>query len=50
MSVGDGSQLAVLASADCDIRQIGYEMAVLVERVGSEVQALPTSAVRQPIT
>ena len=31
-SVGDGSRLALLASADCDIRQIGYEMAVLVER------------------
>ncbi|QTJ64396.1 roadblock/LC7 domain-containing protein [Rhodococcus sp. ZPP] len=30
-SVGDGSQLAVLASADCDIRQVGYEMAVLVD-------------------
>ncbi len=43
MSVGDGSQLAVLAGADCDIHQIGYEMAVLVERVGSEVQARPRS-------
>lgn len=50
MSVGDGSQLAVLASADCDIRQIGYEMALLVERVGSEVQALPSTAVRQANT
>lgn len=32
MSVGDGSQLAVLAVADCDSRQVGYEMALLVER------------------
>ena len=49
MSVGDGSQLAVAASADCDIRQVGYEMAVLVERVGSEVEALPTTSVRSPM-
>ncbi|MFD7008032.1 roadblock/LC7 domain-containing protein [Rhodococcus jostii] len=51
MSVGDGSQLAVVAAADCDIRQVGYEMAVLVERVGSEVEALPTTAggVRSPM-
>ena len=48
MSVGDGSQLAVLAAAGCDIRQVGYEMAVLVERVGSEVQALPVTAGRSP--
>lgn len=47
MRVGDGSQLATLASTSCDIGQIGYEMAVLVERVGSVVQstrrAQPTS-------
>lgn len=48
MSVGDGSQLAVLAAAGCDIHQVGYEMAVLVERVGSEVQALPVTAGRSP--
>jgi len=39
MRVGDGSQLATLASASCDIGQIGYEMAVLVERVGAVVQS-----------
>ncbi|MDI9948019.1 MULTISPECIES: roadblock/LC7 domain-containing protein [Rhodococcus] len=43
MSVGDGSQLAVLAVADCDSRQVGYEMALLVERTVPEIQALPRS-------
>jgi predicted regulator of Ras-like GTPase activity (Roadblock/LC7/MglB family) len=43
MRVGDGSQLAVLAAADCEIRQVGYEMAVLVERVGSEIEVPLTS-------
>jgi uncharacterized protein len=33
MRVGDGSHLATLATTSCDIGQIGYEMAVLVERV-----------------
>lgn len=32
--ISDGSLLAVIASADADIGQVGYEMAVLVERVG----------------
>jgi len=34
MSISDGSCLAVLASRSCDIGQVGYEMALLVERVG----------------
>ena len=34
MSISDGSCLAVLASTDCDIGLIGYEMALLVQRVG----------------
>jgi uncharacterized protein len=38
MRVGDGSNLATLATASCDIGQIGYEMAILVERVGNVVQ------------
>lgn len=33
MRVGDGSNLATLATTGCDIGQIGYEMAMLVERV-----------------
>jgi predicted regulator of Ras-like GTPase activity (Roadblock/LC7/MglB family) len=39
MSVGDGSHLAVLTQESADIGQIGYEMALLVERVGLMVQA-----------
>ncbi|MDQ3151643.1 MAG: roadblock/LC7 domain-containing protein [Actinomycetota bacterium] len=34
MSISDGSCLAVLASTDCDIGLIGYEMTLLVDRVG----------------
>ena len=37
MRVGDGSNLATLATRSCDIGQIGYEMAILVERVGTVV-------------
>lgn len=39
MRVGDGSNLATLAARHCDIGQIGYEMAILVERVGAVVQS-----------
>lgn len=39
MRVGDGSHLATLAMPNCDIGQIGYEMAVLVEQVGNVVQS-----------
>ena len=34
MAISDGSSLAVLASADCDMGLVSYEMALLVERVG----------------
>jgi len=37
MSVSDGSCLAVLAAATCDIGLVGYEMTVLVERVGLQL-------------
>lgn len=43
MRVGDGSQLAALTTAECDIGQVGYEMALLVERVGTEIAATPRS-------
>lgn len=41
MGVGNGSYLATLASVSCDIGQVGYEMALLVDRVGKTVQATP---------
>jgi uncharacterized protein len=46
MSISDGSCLAVLASRTCDVGQVGYEMALLVERVG---QAL-TPPARQSVS
>ncbi len=33
--ISDGSCLAVVASAACDVGLVGYEMAVLVERAGA---------------
>jgi len=35
MAISDGSSLAVLAAADCDMGLVAFEMALLVERVGS---------------
>lgn len=32
--ISDGSSLAVVADATCDVGLVGYEMAVLVERAG----------------
>ena len=37
--VGDGSHLAALTGTDSDIGQVGYEMAVLVDRVGRVIDA-----------
>jgi uncharacterized protein len=34
MAISDGSCLAVLAAAACDVGVVGYQMAVLVTRVG----------------
>ena len=48
MRVGDGSHLATLAGASCDIGQIGYEMAILVERVGGVVQSSRRSVSHSP--
>jgi hypothetical protein len=44
MSVGNGSHLAVLAAAGCDIGLVGYEMTLLVDRVGRMVD----TPVRRP--
>jgi len=46
MRVGDGSNLATLATRSCDIGQVGYEMAVLVERVGTVIQSARRAARR----
>ena len=51
MSISDGSSLVVLASRNCDVGQIGYEMALLVDRVGQALaigrrQTVPSGAER----
>jgi predicted regulator of Ras-like GTPase activity (Roadblock/LC7/MglB family) len=35
MAIRDGAHLAVLSAAGSDLGQVGYEMALLVERVGA---------------
>ncbi|GAB2644768.1 roadblock/LC7 domain-containing protein [Nocardia goodfellowii] len=45
MSVGTASHLAVLATKQHDIGRIGYEMALLVDRVGTVIQATARSTV-----
>jgi len=37
MAISDGSWLAVLASPTSDIGLVGYEMTLLVERVGEHL-------------
>lgn len=37
MSIGDGSCLAALAAPSCDIGLVGYEMTLLVDRVGAQL-------------
>lgn len=52
MSISDGSSIVVLASRSCDVGQIGYEMALLVDRVGKALAparreaAVPSGAER----
>jgi predicted regulator of Ras-like GTPase activity (Roadblock/LC7/MglB family) len=46
MSISDGSSMAVLAARSCDVGQVGYEMALLVERVGAAL----SPAVREVVS
>jgi uncharacterized protein len=45
MSISDGSSMAVLAARSCDVGQVGYEMALLVERVGAALVPTPRETV-----
>jgi len=45
MSISDGSSMAVLAARSCDVGQVGYEMALLVERVGAALVPAPREVV-----
>ena len=44
MAIGDGSILTVLAAKDCDLGQVSYEMATLIDRSGAAL----TPDQRQP--
>jgi uncharacterized protein len=48
MSISDGSCMAVLAARSCDVGQVGYEMALLVERVGKALVPGRREAVGRP--
>ncbi|MFG2882763.1 roadblock/LC7 domain-containing protein [Streptomyces sp. NPDC048297] len=47
-AAGDGSCLAVLTAASCDIGLVAYEMARLVKRVGEHLRTAPRVAARPP--
>ncbi|QVQ52040.1 roadblock/LC7 domain-containing protein [Spiractinospora alimapuensis] len=44
MAISDGSSLAVLAAADCDLGLVAYEMTLLVDRVGRALTPAARSA------
>lgn len=39
MSVGNGSHIAALTASTADVGQVGYQLALLVDRVGQVIQA-----------
>jgi hypothetical protein len=47
MSISDGSSMGVLAARSCDVGQVGYEMALLVERVGAALSPAPREVVNR---
>ncbi|MFD5514540.1 roadblock/LC7 domain-containing protein [Streptomyces sp. NPDC127066] len=47
-AAGDGSCLAVLATATADIGLVAYEMALLVKRVGEHLHAPPRVGAQPP--
>jgi predicted regulator of Ras-like GTPase activity (Roadblock/LC7/MglB family) len=47
MSIGDGSALAALAARNCDMGQVGYELTLLVDRVGVALAPAPREASTQ---
>ena len=49
MSISNGSSLAVLATADCDLGLVVYEMTLLVERVGRELTPAPAHNASEPL-
>jgi predicted regulator of Ras-like GTPase activity (Roadblock/LC7/MglB family) len=41
MAIGDGSILTVLAAKNCELGQVSYEMAMLINRVGATLTPDP---------
>ncbi len=48
MAAGQGTCLAVLASAEANVGVMAYEMAMLVRRMGMHLSAAPRSAAHEP--
>jgi uncharacterized protein len=48
MAAGQGTCLAVLASADANLGVMAYEMAMLVRRMGMHLAAAPRPAAHEP--
>lgn len=46
MAIGDGSILTVLAAKDCDLGQVTYEMATLIDRSGAALTPAPRQTQR----
>jgi uncharacterized protein len=46
MAIGDRASLAVLASDECDMGLVAYEMALLVDKVGRALTPAPRSLAR----
>lgn len=49
-SISDGSALAVLADRDCDMGLVGYEMTLLLERVGTTLTPSLISELKNALT
>lgn len=47
MSMSDGSALAALAARHCDVGQVGYELTLLVDRVGNALTPAPREIATQ---
>jgi hypothetical protein len=49
MTISDGSSLAVLATTECDLGLIAYEMALLVEQAGQSLTPAMRAGFRQRV-
>lgn len=50
MAAGDGACLAVVSSPDANVGVMGYEMAMLVRRMGKYLTAKPRDDLHQPVS